>query len=98
LPDEEGPDGTHAYVERHPRPSAFENADQVVIYWPPNRLIAFGAGPHRCAGAHLARRELLIAMEEWHKQIPDYWVTANEPLVEHGWQLGLDRLPLVWSV
>jgi cytochrome P450 len=77
---------------------AVEDADQVVLDRQPNRHIAFGAGPHRCAGAHLARRELLIAMEEWHKRIPDYWVASDEPLIEHGWQLGLDRLPLAWSV
>ena len=62
----------------------------------PNRHIAFGAGPHRCAGAHLARRELLVAMEEWHKRIPDYEIDPAEPIVEHGWQCGLDNLPLVW--
>jgi cytochrome P450 len=76
----------------------FDDADQVVLDRQPNRHIAFGAGPHRCAGAHLARRELLIAMEEWHKRIPEYWVAADEPLVEHGWQLGLDRLPIAWTV
>jgi cytochrome P450 len=76
---------------------AVEDAGQVVLDRQPNRHIAFGAGPHRCAGAHLARRELLIAMEEWHQRIPDYWVASDEPLVEHGWQLGLDRLDLAWS-
>ena len=77
---------------------AFEDADKVVIDRNPNRHIAFGAGPHRCAGAHLARRELLIAMEEWHRLIPDYEIVTDEPLTEHGWQCGLDLLPLSWSV
>jgi cytochrome P450 len=76
---------------------AFDNATDVVLDRSPNRHTAFGAGPHRCAGAHLARRELLIAMEEWHKLIPDYEIDAAQPLVEHGWQLGLDALPLRWS-
>jgi cytochrome P450 len=76
----------------------FEDADRVILDREPNRHIAFGAGAHRCAGAHLARRELLIAMEEWHKRIPDYWLATDEPLAEHGWQLGLDTLPLAWSV
>jgi cytochrome P450 len=78
-------------------PRAFEAADEVRIDRPANRHIAFGAGPHRCAGAHLARRELLIAMEEWHKRIPDYQLADGQPLVEHGWQCGLDNLPLTWS-
>ena len=76
---------------------AFENATDVVVDRSPNRHIAFGAGAHRCAGPHLARRELLIAMEEWHALIPDYEMDSSEPLVEHGWQLGLDALPLRWS-
>lgn len=77
-------------------PRAFENATDVVIDRSDNRHIAFGAGAHRCAGAHLARRELLIAMEEWHKRIPDYRVGGGE-VIEHGWQLGLDTLPLSWD-
>ncbi|WP_322753092.1 cytochrome P450 [Frankia sp. Cas3] len=38
----------------------------------PNRHLAFGLGPHRCAGAHLARMELRVLVEEWHRRIPDY--------------------------
>jgi cytochrome P450 len=79
-------------------PRAFPDADRVVLDRKPNRHIAFGAGPHRCAGAHLARRELTIALEEWHRLIPDYHVDSDEPLIEHGWQLGLDSLPLSWTV
>lgn len=32
----------------------------------------FGAGVHRCLGSHLARRELKLVLEEFHKRIPDY--------------------------
>ena len=78
--------------------SAFEDAHQVIFDRSPNRHTAFGAGAHRCAGAHLARRELLIAMEEWHARIPDYELVPDETITEHGWQLGLDRLPLRWEV
>jgi cytochrome P450 len=78
-------------------PRAFDDAEQVVVDRVPNRHTAFGAGPHRCAGAHLARRELLIAMEEWHARIPDYEL-ASDDLVEHGWMIGLDSLPLRWEV
>jgi cytochrome P450 len=77
-------------------PRAFEDAGEVRLDREPNRHIAFGAGPHRCAGAHLARRELLVAMEEWHKRIPEYHLDATQPITEHGWQCGPDNLPLVW--
>jgi cytochrome P450 len=41
----------------------FPNADQFDIDRP-NKHMAFGRGPHQCAGAPLARVELRIALEE----------------------------------
>ncbi|MGE0878674.1 MAG: cytochrome P450 [Acidimicrobiia bacterium] len=32
----------------------------------------FGGGIHRCVGSHLARRELRLVIEEFHKRISDY--------------------------
>jgi cytochrome P450 len=60
--------------------------------------LAFGAGPHRCLGMHLARHELIIAMEEWHRRIPDYELVPDADLRERGGQLLLEALPLRWSV
>lgn len=77
--------------------AAFENAKTVDIERTPNNHIAFGAGPHRCLGSHLARRELKIALEEWHKRIPEYRLAPNAELIETGGQLGLTSLPLAWN-
>jgi len=76
---------------------AFDNAGAFEIDRFPNNHIAFGAGPHRCLGSHLARLELRIALEEWHKRIPDYRLAADAELVETGGQLGLTSLPLEWD-
>jgi cytochrome P450 len=79
-------------------PAEFPDADQVIIDRPGNRHLAFGAGPHRCLGSHLARQELLIGLSEWHKRIPDYRLDPAVPVREHGGQVGLDNLPLTWTV
>ena len=47
---------------------------------------------------HLARREMLIAVEEWHAAIPHYRIATDEPLLERGGQLALLSLPLEWDV
>jgi cytochrome P450 len=37
-----------------------------------SKHVAFGAGHHLCLGAHLARLELRVALEELHARIPEY--------------------------
>jgi cytochrome P450 len=43
-------------------PAVFERPDDVVLDRPHNRHLAFGAGPHRCAGSNLARLQIQIAI------------------------------------
>ena len=80
--------------------AAFEDAQTVKIDRHPNNHIGFGAGPHRCLGSHLARRELKIALEEWHERIPDYRLADDCPeLVEAGGQIALTTpMILTWDV
>ena len=79
-------------------PAVADRPAQVDFDRPSNRHIAFGLGPHRCLGIHLARRELAIALRVWHEGIPDYSVDGADELLERGGQLGLVRLPLTWTV
>jgi len=64
-----------------------------------NRHLAFGAGPHRCAGSHLAREELRTAVTEWHLRVPDYVVVGPEGIRMHGGgAIGMNRLNLRWPI
>jgi cytochrome P450 len=62
------------------------------------RHYAFGGGPHRCLGAHLARMEMREVLAEWHRRIPDYELAPGfTPRVDWPTGLvGLDTLPLVF--
>jgi cytochrome P450 len=77
--------------------SFYANADQVDLDRGTSNHLAFGAGPHRCLGSHLARRELRVALEEWHKTIPDYRLGEGRPIAEFGRSSGVNTLPLAWD-
>jgi cytochrome P450 len=62
-----------------------------------NKHLAFGGGPHRCLGSHLARMELEVALDVWHRRIPDYRVKPGEtPRYSPGIR-EVQYLPLVWD-
>jgi cytochrome P450 len=79
-------------VEMAPRP------DDVDLEQADRNHLSFGGGIHRCLGAHLARRELRLVVEEFHKVIPNYEVAEGfEP--EIVWPSGtfhLRSLPLAF--
>lgn len=79
-------------------PDEFPDPLSVDLERSPNRHVAFAYGPHRCIGSHLARRELIIAQEEWLSRIPPFRIADGvEVPVEPGGLLGISALPLVWS-
>jgi len=81
-------------------PAEFPDPNRFDVARKPNRHMAFGVGPHRCIGSHLARLELAIALEESHKRIPDYRVTPGVDLsVRVDWVVTrMETLPLTWDV
>ncbi len=81
-------------------PRAYDRADEFVIDRKRNQHMGFANGPHRCLGAHLARRELQLALEEWLRVIPDFHIATDEELAERGGasMMTLTSLPLAWEV
>jgi cytochrome P450 len=62
------------------------------------RNLSFAAGPHRCIGSHLARREIKIAIEEWIARAPNLRLDPDRRAVTHGSVVvGFETLPLVWD-
>jgi cytochrome P450 len=79
-------------------PAEFSDGFDVRFDRATNRHIAFGAGVHRCLGSHLARRELRIALREWHRRIPDYSIKpGHEELVYMPGLRSVKDLTLIWS-
>ena len=59
---------------------------------------AFGSGPHVCPGAVLARREIMVFMDEWLPLIPDFAIDPDKPLVmKSGPVNGVLELHLEWK-
>jgi cytochrome P450 len=76
----------------------FANSGDVMLGRESNRHLAFGGGPHRCLGSHLARMELRVALEEFHKRIPDYAIAEGTEIHFSPGIRQADNLPLVFPV
>jgi cytochrome P450 len=77
-------------------PDTYERADECWFDRPPHRTLAFGVGPHRCLGMHLARRIMVIALEEWHSRIPEYTLDPNRQAITYYSPVrGVMSLPLL---
>jgi cytochrome P450 len=60
--------------------------------------IAFGAGPHRCLGSHLARIELQIIYEQMLARLPAFRLDDSRPVKFHGGNIiAIDSLPIRWD-
>jgi cytochrome P450 len=76
-------------------PDVFERPDEVIIDREENRHAAFGLGIHRCAGSHLARMELRVALEVWLETFPRFGLADPDAVRWSGGQVrGPRTLPI----
>ncbi|MDR2857175.1 MAG: cytochrome P450 [Novosphingobium sp.] len=78
-------------------PDVFPDPLKVDFDRPRKTILAFTVGVHSCMGAHLARLEIKIALQEWLKRIPDFRVKPGA-VIEYkpGAVIGPESVPLVW--
>lgn len=74
----------------------WDDSDVVDFDRAKNKHLSFGGGTHRCLGSHLARLELRVVLEEWHRCVPDYRLEEGIVL-EYAHDLrSIANLELVW--
>jgi len=78
-------------------PARFENPRVFDPTRKGNRHFTFVGGVHACLGAHLARRELRLLLEEWFKRIPEFRVKPGADTTVFPGLLSIRNLPLVWG-
>ena len=60
-------------------PARWENPDKFDIFRPVQRSVAFAAGPHSCLGQHVAREEMLGAMNALFDRFPNIRWDPSKP-------------------
>jgi cytochrome P450 len=80
-------------------PAQFAEPDRFIPDRHPNRHFTFGAGPHRCIGADLARMEIKVALRHLLRRFPDYYVPEGAEVVSFTPARGPRALPVAlrWS-
>lgn len=77
----------------------FDRPEEIVLDRNPNRHLAFGLGPHRCIGSHLARTMAEVMVKAVLDRIPDYAVEEDGVAVYLGnpAMTGLGKLPVTFA-
>jgi cytochrome P450 len=80
-------------------PTKFPNPEKFDLNREDKTHIAFGAGPHRCLGSHLARVEMQIIVEVVLSKMKNIRLDPERPpRYKGGHVIGPESLPLVWDV
>jgi cytochrome P450 len=73
----------------------FSDPDRFDVGRSPNRHLSFGrGGPHICLGAHLARLEVRIVLQELAKRVARFELAGEPARTRTNFTNGLKRLPV----
>jgi cytochrome P450 len=77
----------------------FDRPDEIILDRTPNRHLAFGLGPHRCIGSHLARLMSEVMVRAVLDRIPDYRVDVQNvhQYLGNPSMTGLGKLPVTFT-
>jgi cytochrome P450 len=78
-------------------PEIFPNPTEVNFHRPRKPILAFAGGVHSCMGAHLARLEIKVCLEEFLRRIPSFTLKPGTK-IEYwpGGVVGPKMVPLSW--
>jgi len=84
--------GADLDAREFPNPEVFDMKRENNVH------IAFGAGPHRCLGSHLARIELQVVYEQMLSRLPEFRLDETKPAKFHaGNIIAIDSLTIRWD-
>jgi cytochrome P450 len=79
-------------------PNEFPEPEKFDLNRENNVHIAFGVGPHRCLGSHLARVELQVLWEEMLARLPLFRLDPDHTIEYHGGHvMGISSMHLRWA-
>lgn len=78
-------------------PEIFPNPTEVNFHRPRKPVLTFAGGAHSCLGAHLARLEVKICIQEFLRRIPNFTIKPGAK-IEYwpGGVVGPKDVPLTW--
>jgi len=80
-------------------PRVFKDPQVIDLDREVNVHVTFGVGPHRCIGSMLAKREVMVSLQQWLRRIPEFTLAEQQPegAVFGGAVMGFTALRLHWE-
>lgn len=80
-------------------PRVFRDPQMIDLDREVNVHLTFGVGPHRCIGSVLAKREVMVSLQQWLRRIPEFALAPDQPpgSAFGGSVMGFTALRLCWD-